>query len=69
MSDEDQYFPTFSEQDGQYYVQWKGREWGLLTPIKDDWQYPSYHGSFDPSRRGFKVHLSFTMCELRGENK
>lgn len=81
MTDE---FPTFDGPDllGLYYVNWRGRRWGMLTPIMDNWQLDQWRAweTFPPGPP--RVELSFRMvaipdpidpfedhpCIVRGDN-
>ncbi|WP_142395311.1 hypothetical protein [Mycobacterium avium] len=53
--------PKFEQRGGQVYVQWRGREWGLLTPILDTWN--SYSYGFYPHNRT-TVRMSFELLLL-----
>lgn len=69
--DFDDYWPTFSTEKtsygDRYFVHWRGRKWGLLTPIMDNWQFDQWPtGIYE--RRGTKVELSFKMLLLDEEN-
>lgn len=67
MTSGDPYFPTFEGPDehGNCYVNWRGRRWGLLTPIQDNWEYRDEWGYRHRSLA--RVELSFKMTELAEE--